>query len=401
MKILHIIPTLSGSSLQYGGPSIAVLGMCAELSRRGVSVTIATTHEKGADAGVFSERLKDAGGALVHYFPKRLCRVSPSGFAFSPSLKKWLNGHLGEFDLIDIHTIFAYPSTQGCLCAIRYNMPYILRPCGMLDAWCLRRSRLKKAIWMLLYGRQIINRAAMLHFTSDDERKTIDALHITAPNVVIPLGVTQNEKDEGVDQSKLKSQLQRFSGKKKILFLSRIHPKKGLDLLIPALGLISKKRNDFIFILAGRGELKHQKQIKDLLSRHYLDDRTIITGFVEGIEKSAALSLADIFVLPSYQENFGLAVAEAMSAGLAVVISGQVNIHREVSNYNAGIVTACDAGEVAAAIERLLDDDAMRKKMGENGKRLVYEKFNWNIIIPKLINLYEQILGGKAIGTDI
>lgn len=401
MKVLHIVPTLSSASLQYGGPSVAVLEMCKELSRHGITVTIVTTHDKGAGAGLFSESLGVKTEAVVHYFPKALSRIVPSRFAYSPSLKKWLNKHISEFDLVNVHTIFNYPSTQGCIAAMRCNIPYLLRTCGMLDRWCLQRSRLKKKIWMLLYGLRIINRASALHFTSEEEKKAADALHITAPGIVLPIGVAQKENDEGFGKSVLGSQLGQFSGKKRILFLSRIHPKKGLDLLIPALGILAQKRDDFVFILAGTGELRHLRRVRRLLNRHNLDRRTIITGFVEGREKSAVFSLSDIFILPSYQENFGLAAAEALSYGLAVVISSQVNIHRDVSSHNAGIVTACNIREIALGVEKLLEDDTLRKKMGENAKRLVSEKFNWGIIVPRLIKIYSQILAKTAIGAEI
>lgn len=400
MKVLHIVPTLSTASLQYGGPSVAVVEMCKELRRHGIAVTIATTHDKGVNAGSFSGMLGDNAGVTVHYFPKVLSGILPSGFAFSPALKKWLNQHVNEFDLVNVHTIFNYPSTQGCIAAIRYNVPYLLRTCGMLDRWSLRRSRLKKKIWMLLYGLRIINRASALHFTSEEESKALDTLRIKAAGVVLPIGVAQNENNLGLRQSILGSRLEQFADKKKILFLSRIHPKKGLDLLIPALGRLAKKRDDFIFILAGTGELKHLRRVKRLLNRHDLKGRTVITGFVEGGEKSAVFSLSDMFVLPSYQENFGLAVAEALSYGLAVVISNQVNICHDVSSYNAGIVTACNTGEIALGIEKLLEDDTLRKKMGENAKRLVYEKFNWGIIIPRLIKAYSQVLAKTEVGLE-
>jgi glycosyltransferase involved in cell wall biosynthesis len=182
------------------------------------------------------------------------------------------------------------------------------------------------------------------------------------------------------------------SSPKTVLFLSRIHPKKGLDVLIPALGDLARKRDDFALVLAGSGEVQYEREIARLLVQHDIVGRTAWAGFVHGTDKSALFARSNIFVLPSYQENFGLAVAEAMAAGIPVVISDRVNIHQEVARYRAGLVTALNRGEVAAALERLLDDEALQREMGNNGQRLVREKFSWSRIGAQIAELYKNTL---------
>lgn len=388
MRILQVVPTLSPN---YGGPSVSLIGLCKALARENLGVAIATTRTNGKTA---------VESVIVHEFPRQFSFLLPRDFSYSQMLKEWLKKHLKQFDLVHVHTLFTYTSAQACRSARELNIPYILRPCGMLDPQCLEQSKLKKAIWMKLFERSNLDNAAAIHFTSDDERKAAGFLRLKAPNVVIPLGVDQSRLKEKANESPLDSRLKQFAGQKKILFLSRLHPKKGLDLLIPAIRAVAKKRDDFVFVLAGSGESQHEAEVLRLLCKTGIDQRTIVAGFMAVNEKWFVFSQSDLFVLPSYQENFGMAVAEAMAAGLPVVISDRVNIHHDVQAYKAGIVTKCDVQEIANAIETLLDNEAMRKEMGENGRRLVRDKFNWDVITPQIIKLYEQVLSGRKVESS-
>jgi len=386
MKVLHVVPTLSP---RFGGPGVSAIGLCKALMNKGVKVEIATTR---------ADRDVSINGLSVHEFPRRFESILPKDFSYSPLLNQWLKDNLNRFNLLHIHAIFTSPTAVACQVARKYNIPYIIQPCGMLAPWSLKRSRLKKTIWMNLFEKRNLDYAAAIHFTSDDEREGGMSLNLTAPNVVMPIGLEINGQVEEKRQGLFNDLFQSFTGRKRILFLSRFHPQKGLDLLIPALGFLARKRDDFVFILAGSGELKFEKEIKCLLARNGLDRITMFAGFVEREKKGSLLNQSDLFVLSSYHENFGLAVAEAMAAGLPIVISDRVNIHHDVQAYNAGLVTGCNIMEIASAIEKVLDNETMRKQMGENGKRLVREKYNWDVIAPQMIKLYEKILSGRKAG---
>ncbi len=350
--------------------------MTRSLHEHGISVTIATTHGR-------EEQPRRVAGTVMS-FPLGTTEFLPASFAYSPGLANWLEETVTQFDLLHVHTLFNHPSANACAVAHKQRVPYIVRPCGMLDPWSLRRSRWKKAAWMTLWGRRHLNGAAALHFTSSEEQRLTERLRLNAAGVVVPLGVEV-----------LKRGRTDASGLKTVLFLSRLHPKKGLDLLIPALGDLARKRDDFRFVVAGGGEARHLKDVGRQLLEHGILGRTKLTGFVAGPDKAELLGEADIFVLPSYQENFGLAVAEAMAAGIPVVISDRVNLHPEVARYRAGLVTTLDRREIAAAIEKLLDDEALQREMGHNGQRLVQEKFNWASISRQIANLYDNVLRGN------
>ncbi|MQY59458.1 MAG: glycosyltransferase, partial [Clostridia bacterium] len=181
-------------------------------------------------------------------------------------------------------------------------------------------------------------------------------------------------------------------GKKIILFLSRINFKKGLDILARAFGEVARKRDDVYLVLAGPDNEGYGAKVRAWLQEEGALGRSIFTGMLLGEEKLAALRDSDIFVLPSYTENFGIAVVEAMACGLPVIISNKVNIWGEVSEVGAGIITDCDSHQVAETIARLLDDRNLREEMGERGKKLVEEKYTWPEVAKEMIEVYEQIL---------
>jgi glycosyltransferase involved in cell wall biosynthesis len=314
MNILHVVPTLSPT---YGGPSATVLGMCGSLNSHGINTAIASTS---------SSLPAVQYNVAVHEFPREFQAVLPSDFSYSPMFDKWLRKNMHQYDLVHVHTLFTYTTAQACWVARKHKIPYVLRPCGMLSSVCLQRSPIKKSIWMKVKEMENINNAAALHFTTGNEQQGAEFIKFARPAVVIPPGFIESPVKR-CDKYTCESDASKESfGLKRILFLSRFHPIKGLDLLIPALGLIAKRRSDFVFILAGDGQPRDVSGIKRLLLQHNLLKSTVMTGFVTGTTKSSLLASADIFVLPSYHENFGMSVVEAMASGIAVVISNHVDL---------------------------------------------------------------------------
>jgi glycosyltransferase involved in cell wall biosynthesis len=365
LKVLHVIPTLDP---KLGGPCSAVIGMSKHLVERDVApVIVATT----------TGPQWQSDGVPTTQTPVENFRVFPASFYCSPELARWLEKRVRDFDILHVHTIFNFPSALACRVARHHGIPYIVRPCGMLDPWSLAQGRLKKSIWLRLIERANLSGACAVHFTSDEER--LAALNFTgnAPCVVIPLGI-----DIPIQQP-----AGPIAAKKRILFLSRLHPKKGVEHLVEALSEL-RLRDDFIFVIAGSGEAAYERHLRRLVFEAGLDTMTEWCGFVTGDKKETLFRGADIFVLPSYQENFGIAVAEAMAYGKAVVISDQVNIHSIVSNNNAGIVIRPNGESLASAIRRLLDDESLRKLCGANAVSAAFRYFSWDTITQELIDLY-------------
>jgi glycosyltransferase involved in cell wall biosynthesis len=179
-----------------------------------------------------------------------------------------------------------------------------------------------------------------------------------------------------------------------LLFLGRIHEKKGFDLLIPALKRLSNA--DAMLVIAGPDDGNYQAAVMEMVRQADLAPRVIFTGMLYGSERVAALVDADLFVLPSYQENFGLAVVEALAAGTPVVISDQVNIHHQITANQLGAVVPTNVDALAGELARWLDDPAVRRAASQRARRFVFEEFDRQKLAASWIELYQQMIASKT-----
>lgn len=390
MKVLHVIPGLSPF---FGGPTKAVLEMCQELNKQGIRADIATTNaDVRGITNIPLEQPVEIAGVTVYCFQSPFLRK----YGFSRRLTQWLKQRMIEFDLLHIHAFFSYVTAPVTYYAREYRIPYVLRPTGQLNPWPLRKSALVKNAYLKLIGRKCLRHAAAIHFTSEGEMLAAQRLGIVANAAVIPLGLHPAPEGDPSQKGSFRRKHLLPDHKKLIVFLSRLDPKKGLDRLFPALQILRGHRGDFVIAVAGSGTRKYEATVRNLVLSTGLRELVVFTGFLEGEDKLALFRDADVFVLPSYDENFGLAVVEAMGMGVPVLISNQVGIHREVTEYGAGIVTECDSTEIAAALGKLLDNEPLRRCLGRNGRRLVQERFAWSRIGAELVKLYETILASRA-----
>jgi glycosyltransferase involved in cell wall biosynthesis len=388
MRILQIIPSIS---LVYGGPSQMVIGLSAALASQGIDVTIITTDSNG-DIGQLpldvplNQQIQQDGYQIIYF------RCSPfRRYKFSLSLLQWLNANVRQFDLAHIHAIFSPVTTIAATIARKHNLPYIIRPCGMLDPADLQKKKQLKQIYGRLLERPNLAGAAAIHFTSKQEAIISERFGLGSTSkmpvpqdLVIPLGVTAGLFPKRLPESQVPI----------ILFMSRIEPKKGLDLLIPALENILASGIEFHFILAGSNpqDADYETQIKLQIQNSSLAKYTTITGFVSGDLKLELLTKADLFVLPSYYENFGIAVAEAMAAGKPVVISDRIHIWEDIQQAEAGWVGPLEVSAIGNLIKLALLDPHERKRRGLNAKKYAEKHYNWDAIAQQTIDAYQQIL---------
>jgi glycosyltransferase involved in cell wall biosynthesis len=400
MKILHVIPSFA-PAWRYGGVISTAVGLTRELARLGHDVTVMTTNIDGPDIlDVPLDRPVFMDGVEVQYFAVE----HPRWYCFSRPLGQGLRQQVSCFDLVHIHSMFLWPTTIAAYWCRRRGVPYILLPQGALDPICLAKSydrwwgalgsRMKKWSYLNTLGRLDLQRAAAIHFTAEAEMDAAGPLRLRPPGFIVPLGIELAEVEEEPSSLRLRERFPQLGERKLVLFLSRLDPKKGLNLLVEALGELAARRKDFALVVAGSGATTYEAEVAALVRSHDIEDRVVFLGFVQGRAKWWLLQEVDLFVLPSYQENFGLAVAEAMVSGVPVVISNRVNIHREVSRARAGLVTGLDAKEIASAIEQLLVDGDLRREMGRGGKHLVHEHFSWQGIAKDMLEVYQRIVRG-------
>lgn len=372
MKVLHVIPSMSEAR---GGPAVVLQQMMRGLMDRGVDVCIATTDDDGPNA----RKQHPEGTGAIYYFPRQT-----RFYTFSWPLRQWLVRHIREFDLVHIHALFSYPSAVAAWIARNAGVPYVIRPLGTLSRWGLsmRRPMLKQ--WSLSWiERPTLRAAAAVQATSEQERNEVLAACPECTAVVIPNPVEMPEDFARPKRAAVSS----------ILYLSRIDPKKGLELLLDAFERIAE-RSSLELVIAGDGETSYVDTIRRKAAASPAAGRIRFTGDMRGERKRALFSEADLFVLASHSENFGVAVVEAMAHGVPVLISQNVGIAEEVRKANAGVVVASESTAIAAAISELTADSEKLRKMGENGRRFAMEHYSRGKVADSLIALYERVMRG-------
>ena len=399
MKVLHVIPSFAA---RYGGPIVAVQGLTKELASQGHNVTVMTTNADGPGVlDVPLGRAVDLEGVDVWYFPVE----RPRWYFFSAPLGRAVRRRVGDFDIVHIHSVYLWSTTIAAFWCRRRGVPYLIQPAGFLDPVSLRKpyvswpasipSRMKKWIYLNTVGKWDLKRASGIHYASEAEMEAAQALKLRAPGYVLSLGVDPPPTGRDDHGSALRSRYPELKNKRIVLFLSRLDPIKGLDILVSALADLSAKRDDFVLAVAGSGNTAYEREVASLVRNRGLQEIVVFLGFLQGAEKWSVLLGSDVFVLPSHHENFGVAVVEAMAAGLPVVISDRVNIHQEVEAAGAGIVTGLEPREVAVAVDKLLSDEGLRSEMGAAGARLVRERFSWDVAARKILQAYQDIVSSS------
>lgn len=396
LKVLQIVPSIS---LIYGGPSQMVLGFSGALARQGAAVTVLTTDSNGdtgqAPLEVPLDRPVPQDGYEIRYF-----RCAPfRRYKFSIQLLQWLARHAADYDVAHIHALFSPVSSVAAAIARRNGLPYLLRPLGTLDPADLQKKKQLKQLYAAVLEKPNLAGAAAIHFTSEQEAKVSERFGLVTRDLVLPLGVVL--PDAPVAGDRLLRDLgipARDEAVPLLLFMSRIDPKKGLDLLLPALEQLQQEGVAFHFVLAGTNpqDPGYEAQIRDRLHASPLNSRTTITGFVTGETKAALLQRADLFVLPSYYENFGIAIAEAMTAGLPVVISDQVHIWQDIQQSASGWVTPCDRAALHQALRTALGDRAERLRRGQQAQTFALANYSWDAIAQQAIAFYQSILSQQG-----
>ena len=359
--------------------------LAGSLTRAGLETHVATTNDNGSGTLRVPHRVPvDQDGVTYWYFPRQL-----RFYTVSWPLGAWLADHVADFDVVHIHALFSYATLPAAYWSHQRGVPYIVRPLGTLNRWGManRRPWMKKTSFRLLEAR-IVKHAALMHYTSEQERREAETLNVSTASVVIPNALPDAPKSAGLGV--FRRRFPQLQGRRIVLFLSRLDEKKGLDLLLGAFANVQSRVPDAALVIAGDGSPDFVRQMKAGALALGLED-VLWTGFLAGEEKEAALADADVFTLPSYSENFGIAVAEAMAARLPVVVSDQVAIHKEIAEAGAGLVVPCDAAKLADALVVLLSDQQNRRAMGLRGEAFVRRQYSSEAVTQQLIDAYNEV----------
>lgn len=382
MKVLHVIP---GVSIKRGGPSSVISGLTEELSLRGIEVEVFAVSEKGD---------------MSHISNVTDVRLFPEGFlakvwtGYSDRLAKTLMTEASNFDLIHIHEIWHYPHFAAYKAAKHHDKPFVVTIHGTLDSWCLDHKALRKKLYSALFQKNILKRADGIHAMTENEVEVIARFVDHKRIFCISNGIDPDEFDHLPDRSFLETRYPELKDKKVILFMGRIHPKKGLDLLAKVFSAAAQARDDIHLMIAGPDEGGYAAEIVELLKSGKVLNRVTFTGMLEGHARLEALSRADIFVLPSYSEGFSMSILEAMTCKLPVIITKECNFD-EVEEAGAGLLIESCEDSLWKALISLLDNSKICLEMGTRGRNLVLEKFTWDKIADQMLRIYKDILESR------
>lgn len=385
MRVLHVIPSVAPG---FGGPSKAVVEMARAAIRRGVRAEIFTTNVdlRGSMEVPLCSPVQTEG-VPVTYFPVDFSHY----YKVSLTLASALRNAIPAQDLVEIHSLYQFPSTAAAHYSRRFGVPYLLGPHGALDPFLFRRHRPRKLVYELCAERHNLSAAARVHFTSQEEMELARRTGIRMKPAVVPLGVDA-DAPLSRDEDRICQRWPELRGRRTLLFLGRINFKKGLDILSSAFSQLARERTDLHLMIAGPDSAGYARRVRDWLRRAGVLDRVTFTGMLQGADKALAFSAATAFLLPSYTENFGIAVVEAMAASVPVIITRRVNIWREIVEAGAGMATEPRADEFSAAIRSLLDGPAAARAMGEAGRTLYLREYTWDTAGARLLDLYATVI---------
>jgi glycosyltransferase involved in cell wall biosynthesis len=389
MRILHVLANLAP---RYGGPPKACFEMARSTAKLGHALSIYTTNQDGpTELNVPTDSPVYRDGVEICYFPIQ----HPRFWGFSLPLALQLRSAVKEHDIVHIHSLYLFHDLVAPHYCRKYDVPYLITPHGTLDPVLFQRHRLRKRVMELAFEDRNFKHAAAIHFTAEEEERSAKAHTLGAPGIVIPIGLDLAEYENLPAPGTFRARYPETRGKKIILFLGRINFKKGLDILVQAFSAVAQSRDDVHLVIAGPDNDGFEKKVHAWLRDEKVHDRTTFTGMLEGDDKLAVLGDADVFVLPSYDENFGFSVVEAMVCGVPVIISDKVAIWPEVETGGAGKVVPCDVNRFAEGMLSLLNSPDVAQRMGENGKTLVRKRFQWSSVALDLETAYRSIVSGS------
>ena len=376
MQILHYCARLR---LVDGGVVRAVLDITSALAGRGKNVIL--LHTEGTDCPPASSHVQTMQTGPFDKAPIR----------FSQQRLESLKQHIEDADVLHLHTPWEPANIQLAKLAYSCGTPYIISVHGMLDDWVMKTSAMKKKLFLLLGGRRMFNRASAVHCTAEAEASQVKkripkATIIVAPYVFNPEEYLHPPPTSDPD----KYWPVRGPMLPTVLFLSRIHPKKGVDRFIRAAGVVCKT-HDARFIIAGSGEVEYERELRLLVEEEGIQNNVEFVGFVGGDRKTSLYRVADIFAVPTSQENFGIVFPEAMACGVPVITTRGVDIWPELEGSGGAQIIQEDVQSTANAIKHLLDNAELRNQMGAKGRQWVDHTFSGDAVVNRYIELYRSV----------
>jgi len=387
MRIVHVIITLDPA---WGGPPRVAARMAAAQAALGHEVRILSYGTPQIQQAV-----KEMTASIPGFSGVDLDYLEATGWKetlHAASARARLRELLGRFDVVHIHNVWDSIVRAGAAEAQRRGKPYFIQPNGILDVWCMQQKRLKKLLALRLIYRRMLDGAAGLCLGNDDERQAIAPLGLKAPATLVPLNAVFPEEVKHLPPAgNFYKRYPQLNGQPFIVFLGRLHMKKGLDFLADSFGIFAKSNPTTHLVVIGHDE-GARADFQQRIAQQGVQDRVHLVGPLHGEAKWEAFRDAACFTLPSRQEGFSIAITEALACGLPVVISNECHFP-EVAQAGAGEVVELNARKIAEAFGRVFAGDATRACMSQAAQRLVETRFNCLLAARDLVDVYQRAIG--------
>lgn len=382
MKILQVIPYFAP---RWGGDVNVCYSLSKELSKLGHDVTIITTDfEYDLD---YAQSLKN-----VEVIPFR--RVANLGmFLYSPGMKRWLRSNISEYDIVHLHSFRSYQNNVVSKYAKEFNVPYVVQPHGSLPR-IVQKKGLKR-LYDIAWGNKILQKAKGIIALNSIEAQQAVTMGVNGNKIhIIANGIELSLCGDITSRGKFRALYNIPSNTHVILYLGRLHPIKGVDLLIRAFAIVSKKRDDCILVVVGPDD-GSLSELKALAEELQLCNKVLFTGPFYGEDKAAVYCDSDIYVLPSHYEAFPMTILEAWAFKKPVIVTENCGIKDLVED--SGLVVQPNPHDLAVALQKYLQQDSLRHCHGQNGYNKLYESLSIQTTVDCVENLYREVIKSRGI----
>lgn len=375
----------------YGGTSKIVIELSEALGKLGISIDIVSTNANG-------KTLLDV--PLNQWITKTYCRVQYFSYLdfldykFSLPMSQWLLTHVHDYDVVHTHGIFSFPVLAAYWMCRLHKIPYIVTPHGMLEPWALAYKSWKKDAYFSFLEKPSLQKASAIQMTASSEVKQIHKLKLNTKPIFVPNGIHGGDFASFPNSEIFYHQFPETQNKTLILFLGRIDPKKGLDLLAPAFAQVTQNFSDTHLIIAGPDNTGFLPKAENYFIEAGCRESVTFTGMLTGELKYAALAAAQIYVAPSYSEGFSMSVLEGMASGLPCIITTGCNFPEAKANQ-AALEVEINTQAIADGLLWCLNHPEEAKQMGEKGRQFIFENYTWDKIAAKLVKAYQSIIDPK------
>jgi glycosyltransferase involved in cell wall biosynthesis len=391
MRVLHVTSSLDPIA---GGVASAVATLAAAQARAGLRPMVVGTWVTLPAADVADQLRRQ--GVEVETVQAREPR------SWYPDMARMARRWVDDADVVHVHALWEQVQYHTARAARRAGKPYVVTPHGMLAGWAMNKSGWGKRLYLALRLRRNLDGASLVHYTSAAERDGSVAAGIRATPVVEPNGLDLAEFSPPPARGSFRAAHPGIGTRPIVLFLGRLHPKKGLDLLVPAFAKALRGMPPAevpVLVLAGPDEGGYRHTVERWVRENDLAGHVVFTGMLRGPDRISALVDADLFCLPSYNENFGIVVAESLAAGCPVVVSDQVNIHSDVTETGVGQVVPCDVPALAGALRRWMTDAGLRAAASASAPAVARARYDSDAVARHWVDHYARIVGRQPAVT--